>query len=480
MAQTNKDRPSKKIKVADTPLKSALKKSITSTSAKVGRSKSPARTNVQPHQKSASKKGKAVVRALTPAPKAKSRTDKGKAKFKAEPKPIAYPSTFKVVFGTYEKLLYGLEGSFVDDDGAALEKPRLRPEFIFPAHVSCVKAVAASPDGGKWLATGSTDEIVKVWDLRRRKEIGGLVQHEGSITHLSFPTRSHLISASDDGTICIFRARDWALLRSMQGHKGRVNSVAVHPSGKVGLSVGKDRTLRMWDLMRGKGSASTKLGKEGELVRWSKKGDKFVVQSGATIDLYSTEMSLTHTFTHPSRVHDVHFCSNISSESEDVFLLVAAEDKKVTIYDTSSKDSTSLRVIAEVIGHQNRVKAIDTLAIAIPSSSPRSWTTILSTVSSDGWVRIFDLGPLASLDKAASKGEIQALTAIAEYDTKGSRLTCCALADGEITPAGDVTGKRKLEDEDIGSDEGSEEGEMDEVQAQDGVDNISDEGDEES
>lgn len=61
--------------------------------------------------------------------------------------------------------------------------------------------------------------------------------------------------------LCIFRARDWVLLRSMKGHKGRVNSVAVHPSGKVGLSVGKDRTLRMWDLMRGKGSASTKLGK---------------------------------------------------------------------------------------------------------------------------------------------------------------------------------------------------------------------------
>jgi WD40 repeat protein len=35
--------------------------------------------------------------------------------------------------------------------------------------------------------------------------------------------------------------------------------VAVHPSGKVALSVGKDKTLRMWDLMRGKGVASTKL-----------------------------------------------------------------------------------------------------------------------------------------------------------------------------------------------------------------------------
>ena len=58
--------------------------------------------------------------------------------------------------------------------------------------------------------------------------------------------------------------------------------------------------------MRGKGVASTKLGKgqflfglrglhlvnsyskEGELVRWSSDGSKFAVQSGSTIDLYAT------------------------------------------------------------------------------------------------------------------------------------------------------------------------------------------------
>jgi protein MAK11 len=188
------------------------------------------------------------------------------------------PSTFKIVVGTYEKLLYGLEGRF-ETEGESLGQPSitLTPIFIFPAHVACVRAVAASPHGGKWLATGSTDEIVKVWDLRRRKEVGGLVQHQGtpillliqsklivlpgSITRLLFPSRSHLLSASEDGTLALFSTRDWALLRTLKGHKGKINDVAIHPSGKLALSVGKDRTLRMWDMMRGKGSASMKLGK---------------------------------------------------------------------------------------------------------------------------------------------------------------------------------------------------------------------------
>lgn len=92
------------------------------------------------------------------------------------------PSTFKVVAGSYEKLLYGLEGTVTTTDDSKLEF-HLKPIFIFPAHVSCIKAVAASPNGGKWLASGSADEIVKVWDLRRRKEIGGLMHHEGVYHH---------------------------------------------------------------------------------------------------------------------------------------------------------------------------------------------------------------------------------------------------------------------------------------------------------
>lgn len=91
---------------------------------------------------------------------------------------ISLPTSFKVVAGSYEKLLYGLDGTITVDDQSNLHF-HLKPVFIFPAHVSCIKAVAASPQGGKWLATGSADEIVKVWDLRRKKEIGGLMHHEG-------------------------------------------------------------------------------------------------------------------------------------------------------------------------------------------------------------------------------------------------------------------------------------------------------------
>lgn len=322
---------------------------------------------------------------------------------KSSPNELALPASFVVVAGSYEKLLYGLDGTVTSSESGY--KFHLKPIFIFPAHVSSIKAVAASPHGGKWLASGSSDEIIKVWDLARRKEIGGLMHHQGmcsfewrrkrfdmawrlgSITSLQFPSRSHLLSASEDGTLCLFHARDWTVLRSLKGHKGHVNSVAIHPSGKVALSVGQDKTLRMWDLMRGKGSASTKLGK-GEVVcvgdeRCSKLAQRVKLYDGHCWDrclLFShcphlmyllryaasaspcwclitiQDLTLRHTITHPSRIHSLRFCKRVNGDGE--LLLVAAEDKKVSIYQVSEDPQFSPTIIAELVGHSNRFAGI--------------------------------------------------------------------------------------------------------------------------
>ncbi|KAG8221093.1 WD40-repeat-containing domain protein [Butyriboletus roseoflavus] len=328
------------------------------------------------------------------------------------------PASFVVVAGSYEKLLYGLEGTITSSESGY--EFHLNPIFIFPAHVSSIKAVAASPNGGKWLATGSSDEIVKVWDLARRKEIGGLMHHQGSITYLQFPSRSHLLSASEDGTLCLFHARDWTVLRSLKGHKGRVNSVAIHPSGKVALSVGHDKTLAYvgFDACH----------EEGEVVRWSSSGSMFIVQSLSSLDVFSTDMVLRHTVTHPSRIHDLRFLS-----------------------DDPQFPPT---IIAEMVGHSNRVKAVETLHIALPktpskSEDARAQTTIACTISSDGKIFVYDLAAVP----AETKETLQ-LHPEVEYDTKGTRLTCLTVAEGRH--AGGLTvvnGERKEKAQDTDNEE---------------------------
>ena len=96
-----------------------------------------------------------------------------------------------------------------------------------------------------------------------------------------------------------------------------------------------------------------------------------------------------------------------------------------------------------------RVKAIDTIRVALPSTG-RDSTTILSSVSSDGTVNVYDLSllpPPASVVTVPS--DIPEILPVVTYDSKGSRLTCVTLAEGDMghaeQPSPEKVVKRKRE-----------------------------------
>lgn len=196
----------------------------------------------------------------------------------------AAPRTFVVSAGSYERLLYGLECTLVASSTPSPGLPyelTISPVFSFPAHLSSLRTVSASllaspgtgserKVGGKYLVSGGTDEVIKVWDLKRKKEVGTLEgEAAGTITCLRFVSQRNMLLAASTDAIVIYRVRDWVLLRSLKGHKGRVNSIDAHPAGRVALSVGQDKMLRMWDLVAGKAVATMRVG-EGGCIYWTR------------------------------------------------------------------------------------------------------------------------------------------------------------------------------------------------------------------
>jgi len=383
--------------------------------------------------------------------------------------PVA--TAFEVVAGSYERLLYGLHCTLSGaGDAASVD---MQPVFQFPAHLTCVKTVAASPNG-RWLATGAADEVIKVWDLKRRKELGGLLGHEGDITSLTFSTDKYLVSTSADGTLSLFRTKDWSLLRKFKGHKGKVNYAAVHPQGRVALSVGKDRCLRMWDLLgrsTGKSSTSTKLGAEADIVRWNIDGTKLAVLLDREIRVFSTDMNRLATLTSLSRFHDLQF-ANI--DGQEVFL-VGCEDRKVRIYtfveaaedaadgkddaDENEKDPLKFQCFAELVGHANRVKAVSVTKVLNQHTA--------TTISSDGSIHVYSLANLAAAIGAESPLQIKP---VQRYDTKGSRLTCLTVVGvrDDRTTRGTVDGGDVSSDDSDDDSEGNDsELELDEDAADD-------------
>jgi protein MAK11 len=92
------------------------------------------------------------------------------------------------------------------------------------------------------------------------------------------------------------------------------------------------------------------------------------------------------------------------------------------------------------------VKAIDTLRIARPDGSA---TTILASCSSDGTIHVYDLSSLPSSHPSSSSFNPTEIEPVAKYDTKGTRLTCIALADGggDTDEVESAVGKRKREED---------------------------------
>ena len=170
----------------------------------------------------------------------------------------------RIVVGSYDGWLYGWE-SKGSSSASSTSATRLNPDsleiaYAYEPHVGCVKSAALMTSaGGDWLATGGADETIRVYNLRKKRDMGALHSHAGAVTCLEFFGKQHLLSGSDDGTLRIWRVSDWACLHVLGGHKSGVTSIAIHPTGRLALSTSSDKTVRLWNLMEGRNAYISRL-----------------------------------------------------------------------------------------------------------------------------------------------------------------------------------------------------------------------------
>jgi protein MAK11 len=124
-----------------------------------------------------------------------------------------------------------------------------------------------------------------------------------------------------------------------------------------------------------------------------------------------------------------------------------------------------------------RIKAVQTIGIALPISSGRTSTIIACTVSSDGNVNLYDIAAIPDQPSTDTPQKTKQIEPLATYDSKGTRLTCVTLADGDMDTDGTVNGKRKRENDEDGIGNGDED-EHEHQNDQEKLDSISSDEDE--
>lgn len=75
----------------------------------------------------------------------------------------------------------------------------------------------------------------------------------------------------------------------MHAHKKAVTDLAVHPSGKLALTVGRDSCLAMLNLVRGRRSFYCRLSKEATGVRFDLGGDKFFMVMEEKVSVHEAQ-----------------------------------------------------------------------------------------------------------------------------------------------------------------------------------------------
>jgi serine/threonine protein kinase len=115
-------------------------------------------------------------------------------------------------------------------------------------HWGYVYSVSFSSDG-KFLASGSWDKTVKVWEVGSWREVATLRGHQGWVFSVSFsPDGKFLASGSGDKTVKVWEVGRWREVATLRGHQGRVYSVSFSPDGNFLASGSSDKTVKVWEV----------------------------------------------------------------------------------------------------------------------------------------------------------------------------------------------------------------------------------------
>ncbi|GCA84352.1 serine/threonine-protein kinase F [Microcystis aeruginosa NIES-2522] len=119
-------------------------------------------------------------------------------------------------------------------------------------HSNVVWSVAYSPDG-RYLASGSGDKTIKIWEVATGNELRTLTGHSRGVYSVVYsPDGRYLASGSGDNTIKIWEVATGKGLRTLTGHSSEVNSVVYSPDGRYLASGSYDKTIKIWEVATGK------------------------------------------------------------------------------------------------------------------------------------------------------------------------------------------------------------------------------------
>lgn len=182
-----------------------------------------------------------------------------------------------------------------------------------------------------------------------------LTHHSSTINCIQFTNNhSHIFSGSADGVLAIVRVGNWQLekLWEKPHNEKAILDIAVHPSGKLALTLGCDSSLRTWNLIKGRQAyvinlnSKSKDAKSLEKIIWAEDEVRFILYGGRYTEIWSIELGgILKTIEHHNKV-----CSCVWYNDKEI--IVGYENGQLARINTE----TDSKITHDA--HQSRVKVL--------------------------------------------------------------------------------------------------------------------------
>lgn len=120
----------------------------------------------------------------------------------------------------------------------------------FGGHEQDIYSLDFASDG-RHIASGSGDRTIRLWDIQENQCILTLAIEDGVTTVAISPDNRFVAAGSLDKSVRIWDTQTGVLVERTegeQGHKDSVYSVAFSPDGRNLVSGSLDKTIKMWEL----------------------------------------------------------------------------------------------------------------------------------------------------------------------------------------------------------------------------------------